>query len=358
MKTYRFLWPEVISDENIELAIKESCKSRKKNKKKMSKLMALRNNPNRIEIVRNWIINYKTIKREPKKIYDGISKKQRYIYVPSIRETIVQHAVVQVLDKYLSKSLYTHTYAAIRGRGQHKAKKVIEKWIKNIPENMKYYLKLDIKQYFPSIPQKNVIRKLSKNIKDTKVLSLIQKTLEASDYGIPLGYYISQWLANYYLTDFDHRLKKIIGKDKYIRWMDDMVIFSATKKNLHKFKIWIDNFLYKLGLSIKKNWKIVKFLSNNSFLDYMGFKFYNGYSTLRKSIYFRLCKKAKKISYKEKPTIFEIRQFLSYLGWIKHSCMYNAYLIYVKPYINIQYMKRRLSRYDKRKEIVYGLCAC
>lgn len=64
---------------------------------------------------------------------------------------------------------------------------------------MKYYLKLDIKQYFPSIPQEKVIEKLAKQIKDEKAIKLMEMILYASEAGIPLGYYISQWIANFYL---------------------------------------------------------------------------------------------------------------------------------------------------------------
>lgn len=117
MKTYRHLFEEIISDENIELAIKEAYRSRKKSKKKRGKLERLRVHEHRIEIVRKWITDYRCIKRDPREIYDGISRKKRYIYVPSVRENVVQHAVVQILDKYLSKGTYEHSYAAIKGRG-------------------------------------------------------------------------------------------------------------------------------------------------------------------------------------------------------------------------------------------------
>ena len=149
--------------------------------------------------------------------------------------------------------------------------------------------------------------------------------------------------------------------------MDDIVIFSATKKCLHKYLIFIDHALYKLGLHIKENRKIVRFIYKNDlekikghFLDYMGFRFYRGYTTLRKSIYIRMCRKARAMSKKDRLTLYDIRQFLSYLGWIKHSTVYNAYLKYIKPYVNVQYMKRRMSRYDKRKEKNNELviCAC
>ena len=352
MKTYRHLFEEIISDENIELAIKEAYRSRKKSKKKRSKLEHLKDNDKRIAIVRKWIVDYKCIKRDPREIYDGISRKKRYIYVPSVRENVVQHALVQILDKYLSKGTYEHCYAAIKGRGQHKAKKRIEQWIRKYPKDCKYYQKMDIKQYFPSVPQEILIAKLERKIKDHRTIDLIRKVLAASDDGIPLGYYISQWFANFYLMDLDHTIAELPGRKLYIRWMDDFVIFSGNKRKLHKYKDAVEHELNLLGLRLKDNWRIERFDHEHGgcFLDYMGFRFYRNKTTLRRSIFLRMCRKARRMYKKEKPTIFECRQCLSYLGWIKDSDTYGAYLEYVKPYVNYQQIKRRISKYDKRKE--------
>lgn len=349
MKTYRHIYEEVISDENIELAIKETCKSRKKSRRKQRKLNWLKSNPDRVTLVRGWISHYYPIRRNPHEIYDGIARKKRFIYVPSVRETVVQHALVQILNKYLMRGVYEHTYAAIKGRGQHKAKGYIERYIRKNPKKVKYYLKLDIKQYFPSIPQEKVIEKLAKQIKDEKAIKLMEMILYASESGIPLGYYISQWIANFYLRDFDHAVKGMIGRCLYVRWMDDMVIFSPNKRDLHRHKDAISEMLAEMGLTLKENWCIQRFdhPKGGCFLDYMGFRFYRTRTTLRRSIYMKMCRKAKRIASKEKVTIYDIRQFMSYLGWIKHSDTYGAYIKHIKPYANIQRMKRRISSHDR-----------
>ncbi len=351
MKTYRHLYEKIISDENIELAIKEACKSRKKSTKKRSKLEHLKENEHRIEVVRKWIVEYKCIRRMPKEIYDGIGRKKRFIYVPSVRETVVQHAVVQILDKYLSKGTYERCFAAIKGRGQHKAKRCIERWIRKHPKDCKYYLKMDIKQYFPSVPQRILMEKLEKRVKDHKTIDLIRDILHASDDGIPLGYYISQWFANFYLMELDHTITDMPGTKLYIRWMDDFVIFSGNKKRLHKYKELVEHELNIIGLRLKDNWRIERFDHKNGgcFLDYMGFRFYRNKTTLRRGIFLRMCRKARRMYKKEKPTLYECRQALSYLGWIKDSDTYGAYLTYVKPYISYQKIKRRISAHDKKK---------
>lgn len=43
------------------------------------------------------------------------------------------------------------------------------------------------------------------------------------------------------------------------------------------------------------------------------------------------------------------RQMLSYLGWISHTDTYNVYLRYIKPYVNISAMKKKIGKYDKKR---------
>lgn len=92
--------------------------------------------------------------------------------------------------------------------------------------------------------------------------------------------------------------------------------------------------------------------------------FFRYKTVLRRSIMLKASKKAKKIYKKEKPTVYELRQFISYLGWIKATDTYNFYLKHIKPYVSIQYCKRRISRYQKRvnKEVSNvvrtAMCGC
>jgi len=62
-------------------------------------------------------------------------------------------------------------------------------------------------------------------------------------------------------------------------------------------------------------------------------------------------RKAKHIYKKGKITVYEARQMLSYIGWIKATNSYQMYLDYIAPYVNIQHCKHCISRYDKRRMI-------
>ena len=106
----------------------------------------------------------------------------------------------------------------------------------------------------------------------------------------------------------------------YMRYMDDMVIFGSNKRVLHRMRQAISDYLgMELGLELKANWQVFRFSYGNNQgrdLDFMGFRFYRNRTILRKSIMYKATRKARKISKKEKTTILDARQMLSYLGWI------------------------------------------
>ena len=110
-----------------------------------------------------------------------------------------------------------------------------------------------------------------------------------------------------------------------------------------------------LGLTIKDNWQVFRFdyikdgKHYGRFLDFMGFRFYRDKTTLRKSIMLRATRKAKRISKKKRVTVHDLKQFTSYLGWIDCTNTYGMYQKWIKPYLNIQDCKRRISRYDRAK---------
>ena len=227
MKSYKNLWSGFISEQNIDEAIINVCK----HKTERENFRNLRENP---EQYKDWIYyhatHFKNSRHKPIEIYDGISRKKRTIIVPTFREQIVHHMAVNILKPIFMKSMYEHSYGSIPGRGAHLAKKMIQKAIAKGGRDVKYVLKMDVRKYFDSIPHDILKAKLARIIKDDEFLELLYEIINVVDRGIPLGFYTSQWLANWYLTDLDHYIKEQLHAKYYYRYMDDMVIFGSNKK--------------------------------------------------------------------------------------------------------------------------------
>lgn len=354
MKSYHHLYEQFISDENYYLGVKNATKHKGGKKRKYRRAQFYRDYA---EEMKPYLMVYAkyfhNAEHEPKQIYDGIRRKQRKIIVPTVQEQIIHHMIVNVLKPIFMKSMYEHSYGSIPGRGAHLGKKRIEKWIRHGGKNCKYCLKMDIKKYFDSIPHDALKEKLSDLIHDRRFLKILFEIIDAvpGDRGIPIGFYTSQWFANWYLTELDHYIKQELHAIYYIRYMDDMVIFGPNKRELHEIREQIEDYLHGiLGLEMKDNWQVFLFdyTKKNGIhvgrdLDFMGFRFYRDRTVLRRHLMLRMTRKAKRIYRKDKTTIYDCRQMLAYLGWLDSTDSYNIYKDRIKPYLSFRRLKRRLG---------------
>lgn len=229
MRTYRNLYAEFISDENIILAIKNFSKG-KKRRNKVRKILA--DLDTYIPKIREYAINFTPFEHKPKEIYDGISRKKRKIVIPTVMESIVHHMIVNVLKPMFNKGMYEHSYGSVPKRGGAYGKKCICKWIRQGGKTIKYCYKLDVKQFYASIPQDKLIEKLKSKIKDFKFMRIVENVIYCVPNGLPLGFYTSVWFANWYLSELDHEIKSLGIELKYARYVDDMAIFCASKKEI------------------------------------------------------------------------------------------------------------------------------
>lgn len=345
MKSYNNLWRKFISDENILEAIKNATKGKRKHPKWRELYENANNHIKDFKKAVFFVSNHHT----PKEIYDDISRKKRIIIVPTMYEQVVHHMVVQILKPIIMKSMYEYAYGSLPGRGAHGAKKIMERWVRD-NKNNKYVLKLDIKKYFESIPINIVKNRLSLTIRDKIFLRVLFNILEVRAKGLPLGFYTSQWLAMWYLIPFDHYVKEKLKAKYYMHYMDDIVILGSNKRKLINILYGIKEYLHIIGLKLNNRSQLYRFEYNGlgRDIDFMGFRFFRNRTILRKSIMFKMSRKAKNISKKIKATIYDLRQFISYLGWINSTNVYNVWVKRIKPFINLKHIKKRISNYDRR----------
>lgn len=358
MKSYRHLFDICISESNRRRAIKQAKRTKRIRRMLKERHMS---DDELLERSKEWILRYENRNHTPIYIHEGISHKLRKIIVPTLEELIVQHCICKALEEMFWKGMYEHSYASLPKRGAHKAKKVIEKWIDTDPKNVKYVLKMDIHHFFDSIPHDILKAMLARKIHDDQMLDLLYKIIDVTDVGIPLGFYTSQWLSNWYLQGLDHYIKEQLHAVYYVRYMDDMVIFGSNKKVLHQIRQGIAAYLDReFGLELKGDWQVFRFSytvngkDRGRFLDFMGFRFYRNRTTLRKSIMLKATRKARRIHKKpyqgRKPTVHDYHQMMSYLGWIDCTDTYRMYLKHIKKRVSFQRMKRYISKCDKHSD--------
>jgi len=272
------------------------------------------------------------------KIHDGTRKKERIIFKPKFfPDQVIHWALMQQIEPIIMKGMYDLCCASVKNRGILRASRHLKKILVNDRKNTKYCLKLDIKKFYPSLDKEILKQKFRRKIKDNDVLHLLDIIIDSSEEGVPIGNYTSQWFANFYLQDLDHYIKEKLQVKYYVRYMDDMLLFHRNKKELHKIKLAVDDFLEKEHLKIKENWQLFKLDSRP--LDFIGYRFYRGYTTLRSSNFLRIKRRIKKIYKKQKINYLDACAVISYVGWLKHCDSHIFKEKYLHPYINIKKCK-------------------
>lgn len=329
MKRYNNIFPKIIEMENLRLAYKNA----KRGKHYYKEVKMIEENVDYyLEKIQQMLINrnYKTSEYE---IFIKNDKgKEREIYkLPFFPDRIVHWAIMLQIEPIFMETFTDFTNASLKDRGIHRTLAQLEKALKD-ENNTKYCLKMDVKKFFPNINHDILKNLLRKKFKDNLLLELLDETIDSveGDKGVPIGNYLSQYFANFYLTYFDHWLKEE-KKCKYVfRYMDDIVILSSDKDFLHVLKREIDICLKeKLDLKIKENWQV--FPVDKRGIDFVGYRTFRHYKLLRKSTYKRMKGKCRKMNKKRNLSFSEFCTVNSYKGWLKWCNSHNLSLKYIVP---------------------------
>ena len=235
--------------------------------------------------------------------------KERLIHcLPYFPDRIVHHAIMNVMEPVWVGCFTADTYACIKGRGIHSALENVKKSLRNIMATQ-YCLKLDIQKFYQSVDHEVLKTIIRKKIKDVRLLNLLDGIIDSAD-GLPIGNYLSQYLANLYLTYFDHWLKEVKKVKHYFRYCDDMVILGPSKAVLHQLREDIAEYLQvELKLTMKGNHQVFPVAARG--IDFLGYVVYHTHIRMRKSIK----KNFARAVAKGKP----LASLNSYKGWAQYA---------------------------------------
>ena len=131
---------------------------------------------------------------------------------------------------------------------------------------------------------------LRKSVKNNEIMSLLEELISSyktKDYfdeilkeypryintkekGIPIGSLVSQIFANIYLNKLDHYMKDFLRTKYYVRYVDDILVFTdsiSEAKNIKKFIVDYSENILRLVVNPKKA-KIIKL--NKNYFTFLG----------------------------------------------------------------------------------------
>ncbi len=203
--------------------------------------------------------------------------KTRKLGIPTLTDRVIQQATLQVLNPIYEKQFSETSYGFRPNRGCHDALKKCQEYAN---QGYWYVIDMDLEKFFDTVNQSMLIETLSRTIKDNRVISLIQKFLNAgimnrgmfrkSEIGVPQGGPISPLLANIMLNELDQNLDK--WGYRYVRYADDIMIFTKSKRAGQRQYQRAGKFIEgKLKLKINKDKTAITTLDK---VKYLGYAFY------------------------------------------------------------------------------------
>lgn len=212
--------------------------------------------------------------------------KRRPLGIPTIRDRIVQQALLNVLQPIFEPTFQDCSFGFRPGRNAHQAIAKIEEYLK---VGYTWVVDADITDFFGSVNHDRLLTAVNAEVADGSVLKLVKMFLRAGmmedghlktvSTGTPQGGVVSPLLANVYLNSFDRELTK--RGYKLIRYADDFVILCKRKKKAERTLQVVTELLsvQQLTLSAEKtrlgNYQVQSF-------EFLGFWFKKLYGTPRK----------------------------------------------------------------------------
>jgi retron-type reverse transcriptase len=199
-----------------------------------------------------------------------LDPKPRLISAAPFRDRVVHHALTNIMEPIFERRFVPYSFACRPGFGTHKALA----HARDACARFSCVLKLDVRRYFPSIDHSVLEELLARVIRCPDTLRLIHLIIESSNpqmevlqyfpgdtlftpherrRGLPLGNQTSQFFANVYLNPLDHMIVRNLRPGAYARYVDDFLLFSDSKQQLHEMHLQISEFLCRFRLTLHAN---------------------------------------------------------------------------------------------------------
>jgi RNA-directed DNA polymerase len=215
--------------------------------------------------------------------------KPRMIRCADFRDRVVHHALCDTLGPKLDRRFLYDSYACRKDKGTHKA--VFR--AQHFARRYRYWLRLDIRGFYDSVDLDVCERLLKRLLREREVRELWHRILRHPFHGqhlgrgLAIGNLTSQWMANIYLDEMDHRIKENWRMPGYVRYMDDLCLWADDKDSLWWARDSLADWLEReRGLTLKASATHLAPCSEG--MPFLGVRVFPGTLRLTRTRYLRL----------------------------------------------------------------------
>ena len=216
------------------------------------------------------------------------SNEKRPLGVPTLRDRIVQGALLHVIEPIFERDFALHSYGFRPGKGCKEALRRVDELLKG---GSHWVVDADLKSYFDTIPQERLMDRVREKIADGRVLRLLEQMLQAgvmdsvkgwqpSEQGTPQGAVVSPLLSNIYLDGLDWQMAE--GGFEMVRYADDFIVLCSSQQQaqeaLERVRRWVE----ENGLSLHPVKTRLVDASQAGGFDFLGYHFERGMKWPRK----------------------------------------------------------------------------
>jgi len=200
----------------------------------------------------------------------------RLLGIPTVKDRVVQQAIVNIIEPIFDKTFHPSSYGYRPNHSQHQAVAKAERFMNKY--GLAHVVDMDLSKCFDTLDHEIMIKAVSEQISDGRVLDLISKFLKSgvmqsdnytkTEVGSPQGGVCSPLLSNIYLNQFD---QKMMSKGiRIVRFADDILILAKDKKTAGDYKAYATKVLEE-ELKLKVNTDKTKITSVREGVEFLGF---------------------------------------------------------------------------------------
>lgn len=209
------------------------------------------------------------------------SKEKRPLGIPTVRDRVVQAALLNVLEPIFEREFAEQSYGFRPNRG---CKDALRRVTELLRDGNIWVVDADLQSYFDTIPHGPMIGQVGEKISDGKVIEILEAYMKQDimdgmrrwnpEEGTPQGAILSPLLSNIYLDPLDKEMAR--QGFQMVRYADDFVILCPSQAEAARALEAVRTWTAQAGLKLHPDKTRIVNAAEPGGFDFLGYHFERG----------------------------------------------------------------------------------